>query len=164
MQRREAYSLCVNFRDVIAVLVLEFENFLLFIGIGSIFKELRAPIEAYLLVLAYCHQSVSIRVNNIHKVDAVLHCRSDRVVILEFDLELSLVDDLFVLSLILDKGQFVLGNVKEVNKLLLDVARIRLLRFFDHLMVLRLWDLRLRQTICENVAQVSIHFLEMRAL
>jgi hypothetical protein len=103
--------------------MLEFENLLIFISRGSIFKELRASIEADFLVLAYCHQAIFIGVDNIDKVDTVLHRWSDRVVILQFDLELTLVDDLLVLNLILNKRKFFLRDVQEVIKSLFEISR-----------------------------------------
>lgn len=122
MQGWETEPLSIYFRYVIAVLGLEFEDLRILNGLSSIFKELGAGIEADLLVLTYCYQPILIAIGNIDQVNTVLQCRLDRIVILDLDLELARVDNLLVLSLVLDKRDLFLRLVQESVESLLQSA------------------------------------------
>jgi len=76
-----------------------------------ILKELRTTIEANFLVFADSNQSLLIAIQYIDYVDAVLQSMSDWVVILKLCLELTLVDNFLILSLVLHKGDFVFGDI-----------------------------------------------------
>ncbi len=72
LQRWETEPLSIDFRYIISILVLEFEDLQIFIGMSSVFKELGASIEADFLVLAYSYQPIFIAIGNIDDIDTVL--------------------------------------------------------------------------------------------